>query len=314
MKQMFLITLVAILCSGTAYADGYGGGCRGYHCNNGGGSGSDVDVDVDVDSYNRNSNSNRADADARSSSTSDARSSSSATGGNANAHQGQLQGQAQQQGQAQGIINVIDVDLPESAGTRSNPITATSSGGRGGAGGQGGLGGQGGTGLGGEGGTATVGDVSTGPSTATANNSGVSATTGDTTVSSGDTTVSSGDFIVHGDDYERPAAASAASVFAGYCQNGGSGQGYDGGFSVVNESQFCDYVTMAGVWYTAYENELERCNCEVSEWAETYYGHYQDNMNSAQRLLNNTGFSGWADRFFGQMVRPLAVIGLLLLI
>jgi hypothetical protein len=127
-------------------------------------------------------------------------------------------------------------------------------------------------------------------------------------------------------------AASAASVFAGYCQSGASGQLGAGGFSVVNPEAFCNNVRLAGVYQEAYMWELEHgkitCADEASgEWldnqyadtcvneqAATYYKLYTYHLDSAHELLESTETVAKVDAFAGYLIRPAALIALLFLL
>jgi hypothetical protein len=128
------------------------------------------------------------------------------------------------------------------------------------------------------------------------------------------------------------SAASAASVFAGYCQSGASGQLGAGGFSVVNPEAFCNNVRMAGVYQEAYAWELKHgkitCASEasgawiddqmsdtcVNEQAATYYKLYNWHLDEAHELLESTKGVAKVDAFAGYLIRPAALLALLFLL
>ena len=68
---------------------------------------------------------------------------------------------------------------------------------------------------------------------------------------------------VRGDSNKYPSS-SAASIYAVECSNGVSGQGSEGGFSVIAESYFCQQLKLADAAWRRYEMELENCKpiCE----------------------------------------------------
>ena len=159
--------------------------------------------------------------------------------------------------------------------------------------------------------SATIGDVTTGASTSSA----VSTNEGNTVASENNNTVNDGDVTIDaGSSYEsnfEAAASSAASVFAGYCQSGGSGQLTGGGFSVVNSEQFCDHVRLASIMREAYEYEVAMGKGE-EEYATKYYEAYHDNLGDALRLIEGSEFAGMIDRNTGFIIRPAALVGLLI--
>lgn len=148
--------------------------------------------------------------------------------------------------------------------------------------------------------------------------------------SGGNTT---GDISIEGDTFTNRSehtAASAASVFAEQCQTGMSGQLEDGGFSVINSDQFCDYIKAAQLAQTAYLWELDHGSAECSEpmadgWvdggysdtcvnekAQKYLADYRQNVDHALALVDYTEPMGWMDRIAGQLIRPIAVVAMLI--
>ena len=128
------------------------------------------------------------------------------------------------------------------------------------------------------------------------------------------------------------SAASAASIYAQQCQSGLSGQVMDGGFSVINSDQFCDYINAAQVAMDAYYWELNNgpvvCSDIMSgSWvdgaytdmcmstkAQEYLDEYHENVDNALMLVQRTEAVGWVDRIAGQLIRPIALIAILILI
>jgi hypothetical protein len=188
------------------------------------------------------------------------------------------------------------------------------------------------------GGNATGGDG--GDARATGGTSRVGDTTavsegGKSEASSGGNTQDS-EITVEGDTdnsvliYEdEPTAASAASVFAGYCQTGASAQMQSGGFSVVNPELFCNHIRIAAVMQEAYIWEMkygvaqcataedgigEFSDVCMNETAQVYYNLYNENLMEANALLDTTQIVGTADAIAGYLIRPLAILALLLLL
>jgi hypothetical protein len=187
---------------------------------------------------------------------------------------------------------------------------------------------------------------SVGDTTATGGTSIVGDTTsnvGDTSATGGKSQASSGgntqDLTVEGDTdnsvliYEDEGqSASAASVFAGYCQTGASAQMQSGGFSVVNPEAFCNNIRMAGVYQEAYLWEMAHgklsCSAEadgvwvddqyqdacVNEKAAEYYGQYTYHLQEAHELLSKTEDIALVDAWAGYLIRPLAILALLILL
>ena len=153
----------------------------------------------------------------------------------------------------------------------------------------------------------------------------------------GDTEVSVQDnsSVSFSQEYEG-SAGSAATVFAGYCQTGGSGQTVAGGFSVVNPEQFCNHIRMAAVFKEAYEHEIHKqCHqidvgftdrggeeqitatkvvCGDMEQASEYLALYKENLAEANNMLDTTEAVAKVDAVAGYLVRPLAILALLLLL
>jgi hypothetical protein len=158
------------------------------------------------------------------------------------------------------------------------------------------------------------------------NSAGGGESTSDSSATGGNATAASGvggdsNVRVEGDQY---TASSAATVFAGHCQTGMSGQLEAGGFGVVNSDQFCDYIRLAAVMREAYEYELAECECvgvctstlasvEMScpaggEKARIYLEAYHLNLSNAQELVVSSEYTAMADRWGGQLLRPTAII------
>jgi hypothetical protein len=198
-------------------------------------------------------------------------------------------------------------------------------------------GGQGGNASGGRGGDATsnVGDTTSNVGDTTATGGEAVAVGGKSEASSGGNSQDS-EITVEGDTdnsvliYEdEPTAASAASVFAGYCQTGASAQMQSGGFSVVNPELFCNHIRIAAVMQEAYIWEMkygvaqcataedgigEFSDVCMNETAQVYYKLYNENLMEANALLDNTQIVGTADAIAGYLIRPLAILALLLLL
>jgi len=125
------------------------------------------------------------------------------------------------------------------------------------------------------------------------------------------------------------SAASAASIFAGHCNSGASGQVSGGGFSVVNGQQFCDYIRMADAMWLAYQRETSACYCEGvcspelasvemicldGEQAQKFLGAYRENLWDAHDLLQATSGTATVGRVTGQVITPMALLLALVLL
>jgi hypothetical protein len=265
---------------------------------------------------------------------------SGGNGGDSSAIQGQAQGQVSNNDNTNTNTSGASADSASSSDSNSNSSSSS-----------------GGNTL-----SNTVG-IETGGATSGSNSSAsggagyggnASASTGDSNATVGDTSSSSGgntqvldaDYqdgdveveVADGDNSQsttfeqnyEASASSAATVFAGWCQSGASGQISGGGFSVVNPEAFCNHVRMAAVALEAYEYEMSKCQCvgictskvasvaqectfETDE-ADMYLAMYHDNLADANGLLQATTTVGKVDAFAGYLVRPLALLALLLLL
>jgi hypothetical protein len=114
------------------------------------------------------------------------------------------------------------------------------------------------------------------------------------------------------DASEKQTAASAASVYGGYCQTGGSGQVEDGGFSVANGDQFCEHIRMADRALLAWQqcNEIEAA-CTAKQ-RDHYLATFHENLNDADDLVQYTQATGFLGRIGAQLAIPAAFIWLLL--
>jgi hypothetical protein len=163
--------------------------------------------------------------------------------------------------------------------------------------------------------------ASGGESTSSATASG-----GTSTATGGVSGDSTNEITIGGDNHEM-VANSAASIFAGYCQTGSSGQIDKGGFSVLQTEQFCNYLRLANVMYQAYERELSHCSCvgvctraeasvrmECAEsgQADKFLEAYYENLWDAQSLVQSSEGTAKLDRWSKHLSTPMALIGALI--
>jgi len=105
-----------------------------------------------------------------------------------------------------------------------------------------------------------------------------------------------------------------------------------GGFSVVNSDAFCDNIQAAQLMQAAYFWELEYGNATctdeasidhgdgaladlcINEQAELYLEAYHYHVDEATELVRSTAYVAWTDRVAGMLMRPMAVIGVLILL
>ena len=119
------------------------------------------------------------------------------------------------------------------------------------------------------------------------------------------------------------SASSAASVFAGYCSSGASGQLTGGGFSVSNSEQFCDYLRLADIMWQAYQRETADCRCEGvctfelasvemicvnGEESQKFLAAYRENIWAAHDLLQTTEATAKVGRIAGQVITPMSLL------
>lgn len=318
MSKLIYTMAFALVLGTTAALAGNGNGpgqgdgsCVG-NCPQEGGSGGPVDVSQEQsqgqlqgqsqESYNANlntnSNSNEASAGAISGSSSDSTATGIGVGGSS-------------------VVGVAVKTGPTVSSSQSNAE-----------GGQGGHGGDA-VALGGDssatGGTAVSGSYSDGGN-AESSVGDVTSRSGDSNAYSGGNTqgVSIADNSVYSVKYEE-ASARAANVYSQVCQNGGSAQGFKGGFGVNNSDVLCDHLKTASVMREAYIFEMqygvfEKCESDehdthtvhcTNEKAKHYYDAYHESMDDAIHLMDKVEEAGMMDKFMGYLIRPAALIGAL---
>ena len=123
----------------------------------------------------------------------------------------------------------------------------------------------------------------------------------------------------------KPAANSAASMYAQVCMAGASAQGRSGGFSVTHSDGLCNWLKMAAANYDAYTREASRCECvgictskEASvellcrhgNMAPHYLELYHDNMAEAQTLLEKTKPTTFWGKVFGESATFWTILGI----
>lgn len=132
------------------------------------------------------------------------------------------------------------------------------------------------------------------------------------------------------EDNDYPSM-QAASVFAGYCQTGASGQFTEGGFSVINTDQFCTYIRLADRMLIAAEAELAKCDfrcegtctakvasvekvqeCGIEEqgYADEYMATYRGALDEASKLVMRSRYTAQVDTWTGQLLKIAAIIAL----
>ena len=202
----------------------------------------------------------------------------------------------------------------------------------GGAGGQGGKGGKA-TATGGSVGdtTATVGDTTSESNNVNSNDS--VATVGDTVSESNNSNSNDSE----GGDVEfnytntqaDNAASSAASVLTGFCQTGGSAQGFNGGFTLTGNDQFCDRIRMADYYWVQYERQVElakafACNqpisalesrcAKIGERMISAIDKAWENTEEANSLLDSGQFASHVEKATGPFARIGGILALLVLL
>lgn len=122
---------------------------------------------------------------------------------------------------------------------------------------------------------------------------------------------------VQGDSYERQAA-SAATVYSSYCTAGASGQTMGGGAAISNADVLCDHLKVADRMLIAYQQEVAICQalepvCDEGRVIH-YWNQYSKNLDSVNRIMNQTSITGQVSKTAGQLVLPAALIWLVFLL
>jgi hypothetical protein len=142
---------------------------------------------------------------------------------------------------------------------------------------------------------------------------------------------------------EEYPVSTAAGIYAGVCQTGMSGQTDNVGVNVLNTDALCEVLKVAEMNYIAAGREYKEpvCteytkvlpiedkgkgyeivteervyeNCEAQVQTEAFDGfmaEYYDGLDEANYMMAVTEDVGVIDKFFGYLVRPLGLIGLLI--
>ena len=167
------------------------------------------------------------------------------------------------------------------------------------------------------------------------NNNDSVATVGNTTSSSDNSNSNSNDS--EGGDVEfnytstqaDNAAMSAASVLTGYCQNGGSAQGFNGGFSLTGNDAFCDAIRLSDHYWVQVERQQKiaymlgcatpkpalaaRCAETGARMLEAMDRAWEAS-DVANDLLMASKFSGQVEAVTGPFARIGGILALLLLL
>jgi hypothetical protein len=102
--------------------------------------------------------------------------------------------------------------------------------------------------------------------------------------------------------------STAAAVYANVCQQGTSGQGKDWGASVVTSDALCDEMKVAAMYWEYHVLEHNHGNDEqAAYWKEKYI----EQMKDIETLMEATKEVAIADRFTGFLIKPVALIALL---
>jgi hypothetical protein len=150
--------------------------------------------------------------------------------------------------------------------------------------------------------TSSVGDTLSQSKSASGAISGGNDTAQDVNVDASDQSVTD---ISYNTDYP---VSTAAALFTQVCQQGVSGQSDDWGASAVFSDPLCDEIKVAQFYWIAHINEHKHGNDEqAAEFKEKYVAQ----MESIETMMDVTGELGILDRIAGFLLKPMAVIGLL---
>ena len=231
--------------------------------------------------------------------------------------------------------NSVNNDATGGDATGGAGGSATATGGAGGSstatGGEGGKGGKAKSNASATGGS--VGDTTSSSNNVNTNDS--VATVGNTTSSSDNTNSndSEGGDVEFNYSYESTtadnAASSAASVLTGFCQTGGSAQGFNGGFTLTGNDQFCDRIRMADYYWVQYERQVElakafACNqpisalesrcAKIGERMISAIDKAWENTEEANSLLDSGQFASHVEKATGPFARIGGILALLVLL
>ena len=304
---------------GIAVAKGdQGHTCQGGHnCNEGGSNGQSTNTNSNQATANSASDSN---ATSSSGATSNSGASSNSSGNSVDVSGGQSTSSSSSGGGSAQSNSGDSVSSSVSAGGQGGSSSAS-----------GGKGGQGGSSVA-TGGTAAGGQ-------ATVNSEGNSTGNVSVDMNGGETSL---DVQLQGATVttnNNQSAHQASSVYVGECQRGMSGQVEGGGFNIVNSDQFCEHVKAANLMLDAYNWEVENGDYQcvtieygfttpdgveeivgppaplcTSEKALGYLASYRHHIEAANQLVQRTEVVGFVDRISGYLVRPFALIAVLILL
>lgn len=124
-----------------------------------------------------------------------------------------------------------------------------------------------------------------------------------------DVTVDASDRSMQSIKYQNEyPVSSAAAVYASTCANGMSGQSDKVGVALGNQDQLCQLLKSAAAFQMAAVAAEEDGD---TERAELYMDRYYDAMEDVQQLMDSTEAVGIVDSVIGFLLRPLAIVGLL---
>ena len=150
--------------------------------------------------------------------------------------------------------------------------------------------------------TSSVGDTLSQSKSASGAISGGNEVGQDVSVDASDQSVTD---ISYNNDYP---VSTAASLFTQVCQQGVSGQSDDWGASAVFSDPLCDEIKVAQFYWIAHLNEHEHGNVEQ---ADKFKAMYVAQMESIETMMDVTDELGIVDRIAGFLLKPTAIIALL---
>jgi hypothetical protein len=120
-------------------------------------------------------------------------------------------------------------------------------------------------------------------------------------------------------DGDESAASSAAAVYAAYCINSASGQGFSGGGAITSQDVLCEHMKVADRMLIAYQQMVEWCKSGTNpacdrELEIEYYNGYTENLADVERIMRQSSITGQVSKTSGQLVIPFAMLWLLFLL
>ena len=158
-----------------------------------------------------------------------------------------------------------------------------------------------------------------------------SAVAGDSSAITGDSTssASSGDnntnVVISGKVEAKNPTSPAPAVYAAYCTQSASGQGFDGGSAVSMQDPLCQHLEMSNRYLIAYRQMYTWCSSKGRKEGTThpacdyemearFLELHLDHLAQANRIMQQTSITGQVAKTSIQLAFPAALIYVLVLL